>query len=118
MNGSAGLLRHLSRINNLGRSLRATERLVYPLKTAIKSLSARVGLSSHAIFCLWKTALKDDETLLDKAIASVYDQMTSFDEARAEHVMSLIIRRHPDAKGAFKAILTAIRTTATETPST
>jgi hypothetical protein len=34
-------------------------------------LPTRVGLSSHAIFRLWKTALKDDETLLDEAIASM-----------------------------------------------
>ena len=56
-------------------------------------LPTRVGLSSHAIFRLWKTALKDDETLLDEAIASVHEQMTSLDQARAEQVMSLIIRR-------------------------
>ena len=73
-------------------------------------LPTRVGLSSHAIFRLWKTALKDDETLLDGAIASVHEQMTSLDQARAEQVVSLIIRRHRDAKEAFKAMLMAIRT--------
>src|SRR5262249_20455699 len=73
-------------------------------------LPTRVGLSSHAIFLLWKTALKDDETLLDEAIVSVHEQMTSLDQARAEQVMSLIIRRHRDAKEAFKAMLMAIRT--------
>ena len=36
--------------------------------------------------------------------------MTSLDQARAEQVMSLIIRRHRDAKGVFKAMLMAIRT--------
>jgi hypothetical protein len=78
--------------------------------TALRSrLSTRVGLSSHAIFQLWKAALKDDENLLDEAIASVHEQMTSFDQTRAEHVISLIIRRHRDAKGAFKAMLTATR---------
>ena len=84
-------------------------------------LPTRVGLSSHAIFRLWKTALKDDETLLDEAIASVHEQITSLDQARAEQVMSLIIRRHRDAKEAFKAMLMAIRTQsrpATETVST
>ena len=70
-------------------------------------LPTRAGLSSHAIFRLLKTALKDDETLLDGAIASVHEQMTSLDQARAEH---LIIRRHRDAKEAFKAMLMAIRT--------
>ena len=86
-------------------------------------LPTRVGLSSHAIFRLWKTALKDDETLLDEAIASVHEQITSLDQARAEQAMSLIIRRHRDAKEAFKAMLMAIRTqrrppTETETLST
>jgi hypothetical protein len=71
-------------------------------------LSTRVGLSSQAIFRLWKVALKDDETLLDEVIASVHEQMTSLDQARTEHVMSLIIRRHRDAKEAFKDLLTAI----------
>jgi hypothetical protein len=73
-------------------------------------LPTRAGLSSHAIFRLLKTALKDDETLLDGAIASVHEQMTSLDRARAEQVVSLIIRRHRDAKEAFKAMLMAIRT--------
>jgi len=73
-------------------------------------LPNRAGLSSHAIFRLWKAALKDDEKLLDEAIASVHEQMTSLDQARAEHLMSLIIRRHRDAKGAFKAMLIDIRT--------
>jgi hypothetical protein len=79
--------------------------------TDIKSyLPNRAGLSPHAIFRLWKAALKDDEKLLDEAIASVHEQMTSLDQARAEHLMSLIIRRHRDAKGAFKAMLIDIRT--------
>jgi hypothetical protein len=36
--------------------------------------------------------------------------MISLDQARAELVMSLIIRRHRDSKKAFKAMLRAIRT--------
>jgi hypothetical protein len=73
-------------------------------------LPTRVGLSSPVIFRLWKAALKDDKTLLDEAIASVHEQMISLDQARAEHVMSLIIRRHRDGNEAFKAMLMAIRT--------
>ena len=88
----------------LGRKEQVTTDLI---KTR---LPARVGLSSHAIFRLWKTALKGDETVLDEAIASVHEQMTSLDQARAEQVMSLIIRRHRDAKEAFKAMLMAIGT--------
>jgi hypothetical protein len=37
------------------------------------------GLTPDAIFRLWKTATKDDENLLDEAIAAVHDQMNSFD---------------------------------------
>jgi hypothetical protein len=76
-------------------------------------LTARHGAAERSeapTMELWKTALKDDETLLDEAIASVHEQMTSLDRARAEQVMSLIIRRHRDAKEAFKAMLMAIRT--------
>jgi hypothetical protein len=55
------------------------------------------------------TAMKDDEKLLDEAIAAVHDQMMSFDRVRAERVISLIIRRHRDAKYAFRAMLNANR---------
>jgi hypothetical protein len=59
----------------------------------IKASSTRVGLTPNAIFRLWRAAVKDDERLLDEAIAAVHDQMMSSDRARAEHVISLIIRR-------------------------
>ncbi len=45
-----------------------------------------------------------------RRFANVHEQMTSLDQARAEQVMSLIIRRHRDGKEAFKAMLMAIRT--------
>ena len=54
---------------------------------------------------LLKTAIKDDEKLVDEAIAAVYDQMISFDRARANQVISLIVRRHREAKDAFKTLL-------------
>ncbi len=72
------------------------------------SLSSRVGLSPNAIFRLWKAALRDDERLLDDAIAAVHDHMMLSDRVRAERVISLIIRRHRDAKGAFKAMLSTL----------
>jgi hypothetical protein len=56
-----------------------------------------------------RAAVKDDERLLDEAIAAVHGQMMSLDRARAEHVISLIIRRHRDAKRAFRAVLNANR---------
>jgi hypothetical protein len=70
-------------------------------------LPRRFGLTQEAIFRLWKTAIKDDEKLLDEAIAAVHDQMISFDRRRAEGVIELIIRRHRDARDAFKAVLRA-----------
>jgi hypothetical protein len=62
----------------------------------------RFGLTHEAIFRLWKTAINDDENLLDEAIAAVYDQMMLFDRVRGERVIGLIIRRHRDAKDAFR----------------
>jgi hypothetical protein len=56
----------------------------------------RFGLAPDAIFRLWKSALKDDESLIDEANAATYDRMISIDPVRAEQVMSLIIRRHAD----------------------
>ena len=56
----------------------------------------RFGLAPDAIFRLWKSALKDDESLIDEAIAATYDRMISIHPVRAEQVMSLIIRRHAD----------------------
>jgi hypothetical protein len=68
-----------------------------------------IGSAPHdAIFRLLKTAIKDDEKLVDEAIAAVYDQMISFDRARADQVISLIIRRHREAKVAFKTLLSDV----------
>ena len=72
------------------------------------NLSSRVALSPNAIFRLWKAALKDDERLLDDAIAAVHDQMMLSDRVRAERVISMIIRRHRHAKDAFTAMLTTL----------
>jgi len=68
-------------------------------------LSHRVGLTHDAIYRLWKMAIKDDETLLDEAVANLYADIVSFDRARAERVISLIIRRHRVSRDAFKALL-------------
>jgi len=53
--------------------------------------------------------MRQPVSLLDEGIAAVHDQMMSSDRARAEHVISLIIRRHRHAKCAFKAMLNANR---------
>jgi hypothetical protein len=68
-------------------------------------LSHRVGLTHDAIYRLWKMAIKDDEKLLDEAVANLYADIISFDRARAERVISLIIRRHRESRDAFKALL-------------
>ena len=38
----------------------------------------------------------------------MYDQMISFDRARADQVIRLIIRRHREAKDAFKTLLSDV----------
>jgi hypothetical protein len=68
-------------------------------------LPRQFGLTDEAIFRLWRMAIKDDEELVDDAIAAVYGQMVSFDRDRAAHVMSLIVRRHREAREAFTALL-------------
>ena len=74
-----------------------------------KHFGERFGLAPDAIFRLWRSALKDDERLIDEAIAATYDRMNSIDPVRAEQVMSLIIRRHADAKNALKDLLSRDR---------
>jgi hypothetical protein len=61
-------------------------------------MGKRFGLGRDAIFRLWKAAIKDDERLLDEAIAETYERMERVDPVRAEQVVSLTIRRHGDAK--------------------
>ena len=51
----------------------------------------------------------NDENLLDELIATLYQEMMSLDQPRAERVMGLIIRRHRDAKDALKAMLNDFR---------
>ena len=68
-------------------------------------IGKRFGLGRDAVFRLWKAAIKDDEALLDEAIAQTYERMVRLDPVRAEEVMSLAIRRHRGAKQAFKDIL-------------
>jgi hypothetical protein len=55
-----------------------------------------------SIFRLWKAAIKDDERLLDEAIAETYERIVRVDSVRAEEVVSMTIRRHRDAKQAFR----------------
>jgi uncharacterized protein with PIN domain len=68
-------------------------------------MGKRFGLGREAIFRLWKAAIKDDERLLDEAIAETYERMVRADPTRAEEVVSLTIRRHRDAKQAFRDLL-------------
>jgi hypothetical protein len=78
------------------------------MNTAVEptiALGKRFGLEPDAIFRLWKSALKDDDSLLDEAITAAYDRMTAVDPARAEEVISLIIRRQRGARLAFRNVL-------------
>jgi hypothetical protein len=80
----------------------------FAMKSISRSSSVmgnRFGLGSDAIFRLWKAAIKDDEALMDEAIAETYERMVRVDPVRAEEVVSLTIRRHRDAKQAFRDLL-------------
>jgi hypothetical protein len=68
-------------------------------------MGKRFGLGRDAIFRLWKAAIKDDQRLLDEAITETYERMVRVDPVRAEEVVSLTIRRHRDAKQAFRELL-------------
>jgi hypothetical protein len=68
-------------------------------------MGKRFGLGRDAVFRLWKAAIKDDEQLLDEAIVETYERMVRLDPVRAEEVVSLTIRRHRDAKQAFRDFL-------------
>jgi hypothetical protein len=68
-------------------------------------MGKRFGLGRDAIFRLWKAAIKDDEQLLDEAITETYERMVRVDPVRAEEVVSLTVRRHKDAKQAFRDLL-------------
>ena len=73
-------------------------------RQAKQAFGERFGLAPDAIFRLWRSALKDDERLIDEAIAATYDRMNSIDPVRA-----VIIRRHADAKNALKDLLSRDR---------
>jgi hypothetical protein len=79
------------------------------LDNANGTLPRRFGLTENEIFRLWRTAIKDDDKLVDEAIQKVYDDMISFDRGRAEMVISLIIRRNREAGHAFRSLLRDMR---------
>ena len=79
-------------------------------RQAKQAFGERFGLAPYAIFRLWRSALKDDERLIDEAIAATYDRkLNSIYQVRAEQVMSLIIRCYADAKNALKDLLSRDR---------
>jgi hypothetical protein len=77
--------------------------------TQSRNTERRFGLGREAFFRLWKAAVKDDEALLDDALAAAYDRMMRVDPERADEVMTLIIRRQKGARQAFRDILARIK---------
>jgi hypothetical protein len=65
----------------------------------------RSFLTEEQIFRLWRSAIKDDDKLIDEVIQRVYEQMIAYDHARFEAVMQLTIRRNASAGCAFRALL-------------
>ena len=81
------------------------------MRTCVRFVTAGLGVPPR-----WRTTSNASARTharqppcLDEAIAALHDQMISFDRVRAERVMELIIRRHRNAKGAFRAMLRADR---------
>jgi hypothetical protein len=67
------------------------------------------GLTTEAVFRLWRAAVKDDDKLVDALIAKIYDAMVSFDCTRADRVIELVINRDPSAQSALAALLADMR---------
>jgi hypothetical protein len=62
-------------------------------------------LTKDQVFRLWKCAVKDDDNLVDAVIERVYKEMVTFDLARAESVMQLIMDRDEMAAPKFGNLL-------------
>jgi hypothetical protein len=65
----------------------------------------RSFLTEEQIFRLWRSAIKDDDKLVDEVIQHVYEEIIAYDHARSEAVMQLTIRRNASAGCAFRALL-------------
>jgi hypothetical protein len=70
----------------------------------------RSSLTDEQIFRLWRSAIKDDDGLVDEVIQNIYEQMIAYDRARCEAVMQLTIRRNVTAGSALRALLEDMRT--------
>ena len=61
----------------------------------------RFRLTKEQVFRLWK----DNDKLVDAAIEKLYEEMISFDPARAESVVQLTINRDDTAELTFRGML-------------
>ena len=71
--------------------------------------SVRQGrLTKEQVFRLWRSAVKDEDRLLDATIEQLCEGMIAFDLARAETVIRLIIERDEAAAPTFRSLLQEI----------
>jgi len=63
------------------------------------------GLDESQVFCLFKCAVKDDDTLVDSIIDRLYRKLKEFDQERAEDTVGLIVDRDAAAGSRFTALL-------------
>jgi hypothetical protein len=56
-------------------------------------IGKRFGLGRDAVFRLWKAAIKDDEGLLDEAIAQTYERMLRIHQGEARRRAATLRKR-------------------------
>ena len=72
----------------------------------------RSFLTEEQTFRLWRSAIKDDDKLIDEMIQKVYEQIIAYDRTRSEAVMQLTVRRNAAAGWAFRALFEDMRSDA------
>jgi hypothetical protein len=63
------------------------------------------GLNERQAFCLFSAAVKDDETLIDEIVESLYAEMKAFDRDRADDTIEIVVDRDPSAAARLRALL-------------
>ena len=63
------------------------------------------GLNEFHVVCLFKCAVKDDDTLVDAIVEKLYGTMKDFDARRAKQTVELIVDRDTTAASKLRALL-------------
>jgi hypothetical protein len=65
----------------------------------------RTGLNEVQVVRLFKSAIKDDETLVDGIVDGLYRKMKMYDSGRAKETVELVVDRDVTALARLKALL-------------